>query len=46
MDNWPAGLSTGCFRQESILTCLETIEDDGLGLGAPRTNHGWDLCDL
>ena len=29
MDDWPDGLSTGCFYQQSILTCLETIKDHG-----------------
>ena len=29
MDVWPAGLSTGCFYQQSILSCLETIENGG-----------------
>ena len=29
MDVWPAGLSTGCFYQQSILSCLETIKNGG-----------------
>ena len=29
MDAWPVGLSTGCFYQQSILSCLETIKEGG-----------------
>jgi len=29
MDDWPDGHSTGCFYQQSVLTCLETIKDHG-----------------
>jgi len=25
MSDWPVGLSTGCFRQTTIVDCLETI---------------------
>jgi hypothetical protein len=32
MDAWPVGLSTGCFHQQSILSCLETIKQDGFDL--------------
>ena len=29
MTNWPIGLSTGCFYQQSILDCLEKIRANG-----------------
>jgi sugar phosphate isomerase/epimerase len=32
MTNWPIGLSTGCFYQQSILDCLETIRESGFSL--------------
>jgi sugar phosphate isomerase/epimerase len=32
MDVWPVGLSTGCFYQRKILSCLETIKSGGFHL--------------
>ena len=32
MDVWPVGLSTGCFYQQSILTCLNAIKQGGFDL--------------
>jgi sugar phosphate isomerase/epimerase len=32
MDVWPVGLSTGCFHQQSILTCLKAIKLGGFDL--------------
>ncbi len=32
MTNWPVGLSTGCFHQQNILDCLETIRASGFHL--------------
>ena len=29
MDAWPVSLSTGCFYQQNILSCLTTIKDGG-----------------
>lgn len=29
MSDWPVGLSTGCFYQQSIFDCLETIRNGG-----------------
>ena len=29
MDDWRVSLSTSCFYQQSILTCLEAIRDSG-----------------
>lgn len=32
MSDWPVGLSTGCFRQTSIVDCLETIQAGGFNM--------------
>src|SRR4051812_42348685 len=32
MNDWPVGLSTGCFYQQSIFDCLETISQGGFNL--------------
>jgi sugar phosphate isomerase/epimerase len=32
MTNWPISLSTGCFYQQSILDCLETIRASGFSM--------------
>ncbi len=32
MTNWPIGLSTGCFYQQSILDCLPTIRESGFSM--------------
>jgi sugar phosphate isomerase/epimerase len=32
MTNWPIGLSTGCFYQQNILDCLETIRASGFSM--------------
>ncbi len=32
MNDWPVGLSTGCFYQKSILDCLELICHSGFGM--------------
>ena len=32
MTNWPIGLSTGCFFQQSILDCLTTIRESGFSM--------------
>jgi sugar phosphate isomerase/epimerase len=32
MSDWPVGLSTGCFYQQSILDCLEAIVRGGFGM--------------
>jgi sugar phosphate isomerase/epimerase len=31
MTDWPIGLSTGCFYQQSILDCLPVIRESGFG---------------
>ena len=32
MSDWPVGLSTGCFFQQSIFDCLETISRGGFNI--------------
>jgi hypothetical protein len=32
MSDWPVGLSTGCFYQQSIFDCLETISRGGFNI--------------
>ena len=32
MSDWPVGLSTGCFYQDSIFDCLETISRGGFNI--------------
>lgn len=32
MTNWPIGLSTGCFYQQSILDCLPAIRESGFSM--------------
>jgi hypothetical protein len=32
MSDWPVGLSTGCFSQDSIFHCLETISRGGFNI--------------
>ena len=32
MSDWPVGLSTGCFSQQNILGCLETISKGGFNI--------------
>jgi len=32
MSDWPVGLSTGCFYQDSIFNCLETISRGGFNI--------------
>jgi sugar phosphate isomerase/epimerase len=32
MSDWPVGLSTGCFCQDSIFDCLETISRGGFNI--------------
>src|ERR671924_306703 len=32
MSDWPVGLSTGCFYQQSIFDCLDTISRGGFNL--------------
>jgi len=32
MNDWPVGLSTGCFYQKSIFDCLESIQQNGFNM--------------
>ena len=32
MNDWPVGLSTGCFYQKSIFDCLEPIRHSGFSM--------------
>lgn len=32
MNNWPIGLSTGCFHQTPLVDCLETIRESGFSM--------------
>ena len=32
MNDWPVGLSTGSFYQESIFDCLESIRNSGFSM--------------
>ncbi len=32
MSNWPIGLSTGCFYQRNLLSCLEMIRSSGFSM--------------
>lgn len=32
MNDWPVGLSTGCFYQKSIFDCLEAVQNNGFNM--------------
>jgi len=32
MNDWPVGLSTGCFYQKSIFDCLEPVRNSGFSM--------------
>lgn len=32
MNDWPVGLSTGCFYQRSIFDCLEPVRESGFSM--------------